>query len=106
MMRQPRRAERRTLGRRHVHHRLLDAAVGLEQHARHGVVLDRHELGDVLGLHREEAAKDGSRELLYRLLGSGPLARVSVPRRSHHFDRALCGVGGEGNGVGDGFGEL
>ena len=53
--------ETRTLGRRHVHHRLLDAAVGLEQHARHGVVLDRHELGDVLGLHREEAAKDGSR---------------------------------------------
>ena len=48
----------RTLGRRHVHHRLLDAAVGLEQHARHGVVLDRHELGDVLGLHcEEEAAK-------------------------------------------------
>ena len=45
-------------------------------------------------------------ELLYRLLGSGPLARVSVPRRSHHFDRALCGVGGEGNGVGDGFGVM
>ena len=38
-------------------------------------------------------------------LGSGPLARVSLPRRSRHFDRALCGVGGEGaGGVGEGFG--
>ena len=35
---------------------------------------------------------------------SGPLARVSLPRRSRHFDRALCGVGGEGaGGVGEGF---
>ena len=43
---------------------------------------------------------------LWTARSSGPLARVSVPRRSHHFDRALCGVGGEGNGVGDGFGVM